>query len=66
MSQLSDGKCLRCASFLSRPQKTCTMPSVAEQTGSEKSPPGGETAPTIVMEPVRAGEPMRSHLPARS
>ena len=24
MSQLTEGKCLRCASFLSRPQNTCT------------------------------------------
>ena len=23
MSQLTEGKCLRCASFLSRPQNTC-------------------------------------------
>ena len=43
LSQLTEGKCLRCASFLSRPQNTCTMPRVAEVTGSEKSPPGGET-----------------------
>lgn len=43
MSQLIDGKCLRCANFLSKPQKTCTIPSVAEVTGSAKSPPGGET-----------------------
>lgn len=39
MSQLIEGKCLRCASFLSKPQKTCTIPKVAEVTGSEKSPP---------------------------
>ena len=54
-SQWSDGKCLRWASFLSRPQKTWTMPRVAAHTGSEKSPPGGETAPTMEMEPVRVG-----------
>ena len=77
MSQFTDGKCLRCASFLSRPQNTykathhqrthltvftasgytCTMPSVAAHTGSEKSPPAGDTAPTIVTEPVRFGLP---------
>lgn len=34
------------------------MPRVAEVTGSEKSPPGGETAPTIVTEPSRSGFPM--------
>jgi len=27
------------------------MSSVADVTGSEKSPPGGETAPTIEIEP---------------
>lgn len=27
---------------------TCTMDSVAVVTGSEKSPPGGDTAPTMV------------------
>ena len=33
------------------------MPSVAEVTGSEKSPPGGETAPTTVTLPSRLGLP---------
>lgn len=42
-SQLIDGKCLRCANFLSKPQNTCTIPRVAEVTGSAKSPPGGDT-----------------------
>lgn len=51
ISQLTDGKCFRCANRFSRPQKTCTMPNVADVTGSEKSPPGGETAPTIVTDP---------------
>ena len=66
MFQLTDGKCLRCASFLSRPQNTCTMPSVAEVTGSEKSPPGGDTAPTTVTEPSRSGLPRQRARPARS
>ena len=66
MSQLTDGKCLRCASFLSKPQNTCTMPSVALVTGSEKSPPGGDTAPTIVTEPSLLGEPRHLTRPARS
>lgn len=86
MSQLIDGKCLRCASFLSNPQNTyklnnllknqlifflhiyilftysrryhtCTIPSVALVTGSEKSPPGGDTAPTILTDPSRSGFP---------
>jgi len=42
------------------------MPSVAVVTGSEKSPPGGETAPTIETEPSRVGEPKQATLPARS
>jgi len=63
---LTEGKCLRCASFLSKPQNTCTMPSVAEVTGSLKSPPGGDTAPTTVTLPVRVGEPRQLTLPARS
>ena len=46
MSQLMEGKCLRCASFLSSPQNTCTIPRVADVTGSEKSPPGGDTLHT--------------------
>ena len=41
--QLTEGKCLRCANFLSKPQNTCTIERVAAVTGSEKSPPGGDT-----------------------
>lgn len=33
------------------------MPSVALVTGSEKSPPGGDTAPTILTDPSRSGFP---------
>ena len=33
------------------------MPSVADVTGSEKSPPGGDTAPTTVTLPSRLGLP---------
>lgn len=51
MSQLIDGKCFLCASFLSKPQNTWTIPRVADVTGSEKSPPGGDTAPTMDTEP---------------
>lgn len=36
---------------------TCTIPRVALVTGSEKSPPGGDTAPTILTEPSRSGLP---------
>lgn len=36
---------------------TCTIPSVALVTGSEKSPPGGDTAPTILTDPSRSGFP---------
>ena len=66
ISQLMAGKCLRCANFFSRPQNTCTIDSVADVTGSEKSPPGGDTAPTTVTEPSREGEPSRLARPARS
>ena len=37
--------------------RTCTMPRVAEVTGSAKSPPGGDTAPTILTLPSRRGAP---------
>ncbi len=40
------------------------MLSVAAVTGSAKSPPGGDTAPTIVTEPSRAGLPMHLTRPA--
>jgi hypothetical protein len=40
---------------------------VAAVTGSEKSPPGGETAPTMVTLPFRIGlAPAQVTLPARS
>jgi len=42
------------------------MASVAAVTGSEKSPPGGETAPTIVTLPSRFGAPRHETRPARS
>jgi len=42
------------------------MSSVADVTGSEKSPPGGETAPTIDIEPVLDGEPRHVTFPALS
>ena len=35
-------------------------------TGSVKSPPGGETAPTIVIEPSLSGPPIHLTLPALS
>ena len=47
-------------------QRACTMPSVAEVTGSEKSPPGGDTAPTMVTLPSRLGPPRHTTRPARS
>ena len=46
--------------------RTCTMARVALVTGSEKSPPGGLTAPTMVTEPSRLGEPRHTQRPARS
>jgi len=66
MFQLTEGKCFLWASFLSNPQKTCTISSVAAVTGSEKSPPGGDTAPTIEMEPCLVGLPAQTTLPALS
>ena len=36
---------------------TCTIERVAAVTGSEKSPPGGLTAPTMVTVPSLLGEP---------
>jgi len=55
--QSTDGKCFLCANFLSSPQKTYTIDNVAVVTGSVKSPPGGDTAPTIVIEPSLFGDP---------
>merc|ERR1712087_485050 len=66
MFQFTDGKCLRCANFLSKPQNTCTILKVADVTGSVKSPPGGETAPTTVTEPSRAGLPKHCTRPLLS
>jgi hypothetical protein len=57
MFQFTEGKCFLWANFLSNPQNTCTISRVAAVTGSEKSPPGGETAPTIEMEPCLFGDP---------
>jgi len=42
------------------------MERVEAVTGSEKSPPGGDTAPTIVTDPSLSGEPKHLTLPARS
>lgn len=62
--QFTEGKCFFCANFLSNPQKTWTIDKVEVVTGSAKSPPGGLTAPTIVIEPVLSGEPKQVVLPA--
>ena len=66
MFQFILGKCFLYASFLSKPQKTYTILSVLIVTGSEKSPPGGETAPTIVTLPSLSGEPKHFIRPALS
>lgn len=42
------------------------MARVAQVTGSVKSPPGGDTAPTIEIEPDLSGEPKQATLPALS
>ena len=64
MVQFTDGKCFFWANFLSNPQKTWTIDKVEVVTGSAKSPPGGLTAPTIVIDPVLSGEPRQVTLPA--
>ena len=46
-----DGKCLLDARLASSPQNTRVTLNVFCETGSEKSPPGGETAPTRDKEP---------------
>ena len=45
---------------------TCTIPRVALVTGSEKSPPGGLTAPTMLTLPSLSGLPRHLARPARS
>ena len=47
-------------------QNTFTTFSVAWTTGSERSPPGGETAPTAERAPMRSSEPSVLTRPARS
>eukprot|EP00961_Rhodomonas_salina_P002351 32553-Rhodomonas_salina.4 len=42
-------------------KRTCTIPRVAAHTGSEKSPPAGDTAPTMVTEPVRCEHASQFH-----
>ena len=51
LSQLIAGKCRRWDNFASSAQKTLTIRSVFWVTGSEKSPPGGETAPMTETDP---------------
>jgi len=66
MFQFNEGKCFLCANFLSNPQNTCTIAKVAQVTGSVKSPPGGDTAPTIEIDPVLSGDPKQLIFPALS
>src|SRR2546427_5375913 len=54
VSQFIAGKCRRARSAVSRAQNTFTIRSVPCVTGSEKSPPLGETAPTTDTEPSRS------------
>ncbi len=44
----------RIGEFFDKAQKVCTISLVWLVTGSEKSPPGGDTAPINVTEPFRA------------
>src|SRR3989338_11445590 len=65
VSQFTDGKCLLCASFASSAQSVFVTLNVDCVTGSEKSPPGGETAPIIETEPSFS-MPRGMTFPARS
>ena len=51
VSQLMVGKCLLSLSLVSSAQKTRTIRRVFCVTGSDRSPPGGETAPMTEMDP---------------
>lgn len=50
--QSIDGKCFFLANVLLKAQKTFTIDKVEVATGSEKSPPYGDTAPIIVILPT--------------
>ena len=60
------GKWRAYASFALKPQNTFTVRRVAWDTGSEISPPGGETAPIAVTAPVRPSVPNVTTEPALS
>src|SRR5881296_640959 len=64
VSQLIAGKCRRARRAVSRAQNTFTMRRVPWVTGSEKSPPLGDTAPTTETDPSRP--PSVFARPARS
>ena len=60
------GKWRAYASFALKPQNTFTVRSVACDTGSEISPPGGDTAPMAVTAPSRPSLPSVTTEPALS
>ncbi len=60
------GKWRALASLSSRAQKTLTTLSVAWTTGSDRSPPGGLTAPMTLRAPARRSRPRQTTRPARS
>ncbi len=60
------GKWRLYAKRASSAQKTFVTRSVFCVTGSEKSPPGGDTAPMTESEPWRLAEPKHSTEPERS
>ena len=66
MSQFIAGKCLLLAKVTSSAYNALIYLNVFCVTGSEKSAPGGLTAPTIVNEPQRSGLPRHLTLPALS
>ena len=55
-----------CANVASNPQNTLATRNVFCVTGSDVSPPGGDTAPIAVIVPSRSSLPNVSTRPARS
>ena len=60
-----DGKWLRWVNFLTTARNTCTVFNVAEVGVRDKSPPGVDTAPTMVMGPSCAVLPSQRPRPLR-
>ncbi len=61
-----DGKCLLEARLASSPQNARVTLRVFCETGSDMSPPGGDTAPITLTDPSLFSLPRVMTLPARS